>query len=89
VEVRYLAPHAALASDEDVSTVPETAEDLLLALAAFRVVGSLATEEAKRQRFEGRTGQTAGTAADFYRRQYEEGVRSRRTGVRARRLAVR
>lgn len=88
LNVRYLASHATLAADGDPSTVPAADEDLLLAFACAGALQSLSTEEAKRQRFEGRAGQPAEATAALYRRQYERGIRARTTRVRAGRLVV-
>ncbi len=88
LNVRYLASHATLAADGDPSTVPAADEDLLLAFACAGALQSLSTEEAKRLRFEGRSGQPAEATAALYRRQYERGIRARTAGVRAGRLVV-
>lgn len=89
VAVRYLAAHALLLSDADISTVPDPDEGLVLALAAARVVGSLALDEAKRGRFESRSGQSALTAAGLFRKDYEAGLRDRLSSVGMTRLTVR
>ncbi len=86
--VRYLAPHANLNADGDPSTVPAADEDLLLAFACAGVLQSLSTEEAKRQRFEGRAGRPAETTAVLYRQQYEKGIRVRTARVRTGRLVA-
>ncbi|MHB0869804.1 MAG: phage adaptor protein [Chloroflexota bacterium] len=86
LELRYLAPHAGLVDDGDLSTVPAADEDLLLASACARALQGLAAEEAKRQRFAQRTGQSAERAAALYRQQYERGIRIRGARVRTRRL---
>jgi len=76
IAVRYLAPHTIPVLDEDISTVPESDEDLLLASGAARAIESLVVDEAKRDRFETRYGQSASAAAEFHRRQYEAGSRT-------------
>lgn len=88
VAVHYLASHAPLALDADVSTAPVADEDLLLALACATALQSLATEEAKRQAFRQRAGQPMDAVAALYRGQYEAGVRARRSRVRERRLVT-
>ncbi len=88
LSLRYLAPHAGLVDDGDLSTVPAADEDLLLAFACARALQGLAAEEAKRQRFAQRTGQSAEGAAALYREQYERGIRMRRSGVRSSRLVI-
>ncbi len=84
--VRYLAPHAALDADTDLSTVPGGDEDLLMRFACAEAIQGLSAEEAKRQRFEERAGQAATSIAALYRQQYERGIRDRGRGVRTRRL---
>ena len=86
ITVRYLAPHAPLALDTDVSTVPAFDEDLILAFAAVRALQSLAVEEAKRQLFEQRAGQSAEAAIALYWEQYVSGVMGRGAGIRVGRL---
>ena len=88
IVVRYLAPHAALTLDTDVSTVPAAGEDLILAFAAARTLQSLAMEEAKRQLFEQRAGQTAVSAAALYWEQYVLGIRGWGSGIRSGRLVA-
>jgi hypothetical protein len=88
ITVRYLAPHAILALDADASTVATADADLILAFATARAIQSLATEEAKRQRFEQRAGQSAASAAALYWEQYAAGIRGRGTGVRVGRLVL-
>jgi len=88
ITVRYLAPHAALALDTDASTAPAADEDLIFAFAAARALQSLAMEEAKRQLFEQRAGQSATSAAALYWEQYVLGVRGRGLGVRMGRLVA-
>ncbi|MGE5617671.1 MAG: hypothetical protein ACM3US_00260 [Sphingomonadaceae bacterium] len=86
LNLRYLAPHAELVDDGDISTVPAADQDLLLAFACARALQGLSAEEGKRQRFAQRTGQAAGMVAALYRQQYERGIRARRSGVGSRRL---
>ncbi len=88
IVVRYLAAHAPLVLDADVSSVSAFDEDLILAFAAARALQSLAMEEAKRQLFEQRAGQSAAAAAALYWEQYVSGVRGRGTGIRAGRLVA-
>jgi len=89
IATRYLAPHADLAADEDTSTAPAADEELLLAFACAEALQGLSLEEAKRQAFEGRSGQPAGTAAALYRQQWETGIRRHGSGVRVGRLVSR
>ncbi len=86
--VRYLAPHATLAADGDLSTVPAGDEDLLLTFACARILQGLSAEEAKRQRFAQRTGQSAEAAAALYWQQYRRGIQVRGSRVRPRRLVA-
>lgn len=88
LQVRYLAPHAILVFDGDPSTVPTADEDLLLAFACAGALQALSTEEAKRRRFEDRSGQPVEGAVALYRQQYERGIRARTAGVRTRRLVI-
>ncbi len=88
ITVRYLAPHAALVLDTDLSTVPSADEDLILAFAAARALQSLAMEEAKRQLFEQRAGQSAAAVAVLYWEQYVSGIKGRGSGVRVGRLVA-
>jgi len=86
--VRYLTPHTTLVADGDRSTVPAADEDLLLAFAGAEALEGLSTEEAKRQRPEGREGRSAQNAAAILRRRYERDIRVRAAGIRAGRLSV-
>ncbi len=88
IEVGYVAAHAPLISDADVSTAPSADEDLILASAAALALQSLATEEAKRQRFEQRAGEPASRAANLCWERYEAGVRERGSRVRVGRLVA-
>ena len=88
IAVRYLAPHAGLVSDADPCTVPDADEDLLLTCAGSRVLQALLTEDAKRRRFEARSGQPARAVANLYREQYERGIRLRTATIRAGRLVL-
>jgi hypothetical protein len=86
IAVRYLAPHAPLALDGDLSTVPDADIDLLLNYAGSMVLQSLLAEKAKRGRFESRSGQPANAVANLYWEQYERGIRLRKARVRAGKL---
>ena len=88
VAVRYLAPHAALALDEDISTVPAADDDLLLAFACARALQTLSAEDAKRQMFEARSGRPAEAVASIYWEQYERGIGLRAARVRTGRLSI-
>ena len=85
----YLAPHAALEAGDDPSTVAAADGDLLLAFACARALQGLSVEEAKRQRFQERSGEPAEASAALYWEQYQRGMKVRRTELRAARLAVR
>ena len=89
VAVSYLAGHAPLLSDADVATVPARDEDLLVADAAAKALEGLATEEAKRRRFEDRSGRSAAAMADGFRKEFVAGIAARRSRVRAGRLVAR
>ena len=88
LRVRYLAPHAALVDEGDLSTVPAADEELLLAFACAEALQGLSMEEAKRQRLDGQVGQAAKATAALYRQQYERGIRSRAARVREGRLVA-
>lgn len=89
VRVWYLGAHGALVADGDLSSVPGADEDLLLVLAAAKAMETLAGEEAKRRRFEERTGQSARSAGDGFLAEWREGVEQRGRRVRGGRLVVR
>lgn len=89
LDVRYLAPHASLSLDADVSTVPAGDEEMLLALAAAKAMRSVATDAAKRGQFEEHTGQSALAASAAYQVEWESGARSRGRRVRPGRLVAR
>ncbi len=86
--LRYLAPHATLELDLDLSTVPAADEDLLLVFACARALQGLSVEEAKRQRYQQRAGQTAEGAASLYWQQYQRGIKARTGRVRSGRLVA-
>ena len=89
LEVRYLASHAELSSDETVSTVPASDEGLVMKLAAARAVESLLVDEAKRRQYESRSGQGAREAAGTFRHDWERGATTLRRRVRRRNLVAR
>ena len=88
IVVRYTAPHATLALDGDLSTVPAAEQDLLLTFAGARALQSLLSDEAKRRRFESQSGQPSGSVANLYWEQYERAVRLRTARVRPGKLAA-
>ncbi len=89
VKLWYLAPHAGLAADADVVTVPAGDEDLLVAFAAARALEGLASEDAKRRRFEERAGRPAASVGRGFLEELAAGVAARRARLRTSRLAVR
>jgi hypothetical protein len=89
IEVRYKGAYTVPADDAAVLDVGSSDEEALVLYACGRALQWIATDEAKRQRFERQRGADASVTRQAYDRDFQSLVRQRRGTVRPRRIVAR
>ncbi|MCC7372179.1 MAG: hypothetical protein IT306_27440 [Chloroflexi bacterium] len=89
IEVRYKGAYTVPADDVSALDLLAEDEDALVSYVCARALGWVATDEAKRQRFERQRGADPVSARLHYQGAFEQRARRRRGGVRPRRLVAR
>ena len=89
IEVRYKGAYAVPSDDVTALEVATADEDALMLYVCARALQWVALDEEKRQRFERQRGADPAASRQEYDRDFQQLVRTRRGGVRPRRLVVR
>jgi hypothetical protein len=89
IDVRYKGAYTVPADDATTLDVPTADEEALVLYACGRALQWVATDEAKRQRFERQRGSDPASARREYDRALQSLVGQRRGGVRPRRIVSR